>query len=255
MFPGTFTIGDQIRRKAGTRKPFMKYIVGGTQTFTIAEHNMPSGAIDPDASSARGALTVAASNHATPATPEGFSSRGPAFRLFDVAGNRLAAPEVRPKPDLAAADGVATSVTGFNPFFGTSAAAPSAAGVAALILSAKPALTLDACRGDPAGSGRTIDCTTAPDCPTSTAASASCSPTAVEALDTSPPVVTPVRHPGAPDGANGWYTAATVVVAGPRPTPTRRSWPPPAARRRRCHRRDADATCAARASAARRRSR
>ena len=84
----------------------MKYIVGNAGTFTIAEHDTSSGAIDPDASSARGALTVAASNHATPATPEGFSSRGPAFKLFDVAGNRLAAPENRNKPDLAAADGV-----------------------------------------------------------------------------------------------------------------------------------------------------
>jgi hypothetical protein len=33
-------------------------------------------------------LTVAASNHATPATPESFSSRGPAFKRFDIAGNR-----------------------------------------------------------------------------------------------------------------------------------------------------------------------
>ncbi len=46
------------------------------------------------------------------------------------------------KPDIAAADGVTTRTPGFNPFFGTSAAAPHAAGIAALIKSAKPALTV-----------------------------------------------------------------------------------------------------------------
>jgi subtilisin family serine protease len=42
------------------------------------------------------------------------------------------------KPDFAAADGVSARTPGFNPFFGTSAAAPHAAGIAALILSTKP---------------------------------------------------------------------------------------------------------------------
>jgi hypothetical protein len=47
------------------------------------------------------------------------------------------------KPDITAADGVSvTGVGGFdNPFYGTSAAAPAAASVAALVLSAKPAIT------------------------------------------------------------------------------------------------------------------
>jgi subtilisin-like proprotein convertase family protein len=48
--------------------------------------------------------------------------------------------EVRKKPDLTAADGVSTSVPGFAPFFGTSAAAPHAAAIAALVKSAKPRL-------------------------------------------------------------------------------------------------------------------
>jgi subtilisin family serine protease len=42
------------------------------------------------------------------------------------------------KPDLTAADGVSTKTPGFLPFFGTSAAAPHAAGIAALVLSARP---------------------------------------------------------------------------------------------------------------------
>jgi len=48
---------------------------------------------------------------------------------------------VRQKPDITAADGVSTSAPGFNPFFGTSAAAPHAAAIAALVKSANPALT------------------------------------------------------------------------------------------------------------------
>jgi hypothetical protein len=48
------------------------------------------------------------------------------------------------KPDITAADGVSvTGVGGFdNPFYGTSAAAPAAASVAALVLSADPAITI-----------------------------------------------------------------------------------------------------------------
>jgi len=48
---------------------------------------------------------------------------------------------IRQKPDLSAADGVATSTPGFNPFFGTSAAAPHAAAIAGLIMHANPSLT------------------------------------------------------------------------------------------------------------------
>jgi subtilisin family serine protease len=212
---GTVTVGIAIRRKAGARDPFMKYVVGGTPAFTIAEHNTASGAIDPDASSARGALTVAASNFATPATPEGFSSRGPAVKRFDVAGTRLAAPENRNKPDISAADGVATSVTGFATFFGTSAAAPSAAGVAALVLSAKPSLTVDELAAILKDSRHTTDCTATIGLP-----DADCgfgfelADGAVRAAqDATPPAVTAALDPAAPNGANGWYTTPSVSVA------------------------------------------
>ena len=91
---------------------------------------------------------------------EEFSSNGPATIYFDSAGNRLATPVVRKQPLLSAVDGVSTtffpptaSTAPFGPapatpdpsdsdgdgyanFFGTSAAAPHAAGCAALILSA-----------------------------------------------------------------------------------------------------------------------
>jgi subtilisin family serine protease len=49
--------------------------------------------------------------------------------------------EVVQKPDLAAADCVSTSTPGFSTFCGTSAAAPHAAAIAALMLQAVPSLT------------------------------------------------------------------------------------------------------------------
>jgi subtilisin family serine protease len=45
------------------------------------------------------------------------------------------------KPDFTAADGVTTTPPGFAPFFGTSAAAPHAGAIAALVLSYNPGLT------------------------------------------------------------------------------------------------------------------
>jgi subtilisin-like proprotein convertase family protein len=64
--------------------------------------------------------------------PERFTSDGPRRMFFPV-------PVVRQKPDITAADGVSTSLGGvFSPFFGTSAAAPHAAAIAALVLSGNP---------------------------------------------------------------------------------------------------------------------
>jgi hypothetical protein len=45
------------------------------------------------------------------------------------------------KPDLTAADGVFTKTPGFLPFFGTSASSPHAAGIAALVVQARPGYT------------------------------------------------------------------------------------------------------------------
>ncbi len=45
------------------------------------------------------------------------------------------------QPLITAADGVSSSTPGFNPFYGTSAAAPHAAAIAALVKGAKPSLT------------------------------------------------------------------------------------------------------------------
>lgn len=70
-------------------------------------------------------------------TVEDFSSDGPRRVFFDADGNPFSQGQfnegvVRQKPDIAAADGISTSTPGFESFFGTSASAPHAAGIAAL---------------------------------------------------------------------------------------------------------------------------
>ena len=84
---------------------------------------------------------------------ETFSSDGPRRVFFNANGTPITAGNflfgtnggaVRNKPDITGADGVSTTLpsgSGLNPFYGTSAAAPAAASVAALALSAKPTLT------------------------------------------------------------------------------------------------------------------
>jgi uncharacterized repeat protein (TIGR01451 family) len=62
-------------------------------------------------------------------------------------GNRTATGGVvRQKPDITAADGVSCAAPGFDPFYGTSAAAPHAAAIAALCQSAVPSITPAALR-------------------------------------------------------------------------------------------------------------
>jgi hypothetical protein len=91
-----------------------------------------------------GAIGVAADYWDATAGTEYFSSQGPFTNYFDSSGNRLQTPEVRQKPEIATVDGVNTTFfppggasieeNGFPDFFGTSAAGPHAAGVAALLL-------------------------------------------------------------------------------------------------------------------------
>jgi subtilisin-like proprotein convertase family protein len=78
---------------------------------------------------------------------ETFTSDGPRRVFYNPDGTEITPGNltstggtVRLKPDITAADGVTTSVPGFDPFYGTSAAAPHAAAIAALILSGNPGI-------------------------------------------------------------------------------------------------------------------
>ena len=94
-----------------------------------------------------GQNSVGAVNYAnTPAfgvstvVPTSFSSVGPGTILYDSQGNPITATSAN-EPEFAAAQGSDTGVAGFAPFNGTSAAAPNAGAVAALVLSANPTIS------------------------------------------------------------------------------------------------------------------
>jgi subtilisin-like proprotein convertase family protein len=71
---------------------------------------------------------------------EWYSSQGPAYRYTYGTGTRTLRATLQ-KPDISAFDDVNTTVSGFAPFQGTSAASPHVAGVAALLFSANPSVT------------------------------------------------------------------------------------------------------------------
>jgi hypothetical protein len=205
------TISIVIRRVAGGGTPLLKWIANGDFGTFTPEDATNSDAIGLDAASARSAIAVAANRFSTPGTVEPFSSRGPSVtHLFDASGNPTV--DVRPKPDIAGADGVSTSMPAFTPFFGTSAAAPSAAGVAALLLSAKPSLPVDELSAIMREPSNAIDCA-APGFP-----DADCGSGFILAdgklgrvLDATPPQVTPTVTPPTPDGPNGWYRGTVSI--------------------------------------------
>ena len=146
------TVNLMIVKHSGSDPGLIKYIHFGSAV--INEFDTRSSTIFGHANAA-GAEAVGAARYSnTPAFSvfppilESFSSSGATSILFDFAGNRLATPDPRyHKPEIVAPDGVDTTFfgsdtdgTGFPNFFGTSAAAPHAAGVAALLLQAKPSL-------------------------------------------------------------------------------------------------------------------
>ena len=130
----------------------IKYVdFGGNTTYQFATNSSTSFGHNQ---SANGQGVAAAYYQKTPAfgtnppLAESFTSLGGTRILFDKAGNRLATPIVRNQPAITAPDGVDTTFFGSDSdgngkpnFFGTSAAAPSAAGVAALIRQTVPSAT------------------------------------------------------------------------------------------------------------------
>ncbi len=155
--PGTqFNLA--IAHLRGPAPQLIKYIYFGNDV-TVNEYLTASSTVFGHAS-AQGAIAVGAAFYGdtpaygtTPPKVERFSSTGPTQILFDRADQPIHV--IRAKPELVAPDGVNTSFFGrdindpgdgsdrdsFPNFFGTSAAAPQVAAVAALALEAQPLLS------------------------------------------------------------------------------------------------------------------
>jgi hypothetical protein len=112
---------------------------GNTYGHNAAQSAITVAAVD--VSQAKGGTFAAAAG----LTVESFSSDGLRRMFFNENGQDLTAGVylfstpggiTLQKPNITAADGVMTTVAGFNPFYGTSAAAPHAAAIAALLMSA-----------------------------------------------------------------------------------------------------------------------
>ena len=134
--PGPQCAGDiQVTRFSGAARPLKLFCLGCTlQQFAVASGSIFGHQGVPEV------LAVAAAPANNPAAIEGFSSAGPSTILFPAS-------ETRPKPDLTGIDRVSTTRPGFNPFAGTSAAAPHVAAIAALVLSQTPGLSPAQLRG------------------------------------------------------------------------------------------------------------
>lgn len=165
MSGANLVAGNQVVvfQNAGAQDRFIHLVLFRGE-FTVATSGETHGH-----SAASGAYTVAATPAAVafgPPTPNGpypgpfvatdqiewFSSDGLRHIFFNADSTPITSGnfsstggEILNKPDITAADGVSvTGVGGFaSPFYGTSAAAPAAASVAALVLSAKPSITAD----------------------------------------------------------------------------------------------------------------
>jgi PKD repeat protein len=144
---GTTTFDLVIVVRGGVAPTRVKYIDYGTGA-TLTEWRTGSSTLSGHAA-ATSAFSVAAVPYFDQQTPEPFTSKGGALPfLFSPTGTALAAVEIRQKPDITSVDGTDNTFfgsdregNGLPNFSGTSAAAPHAAAVAALLRSSEPSLT------------------------------------------------------------------------------------------------------------------
>ena len=157
----TNTTGSQqnyefvIVNDSGPNPTRIKYVNFGSEPVFV-EYDTNSPTVNPH-TAATNAQAVAAIPFFDQDTPEPFTSEGPSTFLFEPDGTRLATPEIRQTPNIAAIDATNTTffpldadglpddipedLDSFPNFFGTSAAAPHAAAVAALVQQANPTFT------------------------------------------------------------------------------------------------------------------
>ncbi len=148
-FSATRSSVAMVIARANTPSPAnanrLRYVIYDSSTATVvpSEYVGYQYPVTYGHNSARNGNGVAAYGPFRPFIPESFSSPGPSTIVFDAAGNRLANPEVRQTPSIAAMDGAnntffssdsANDADTFPNFFGTSCAAPNAAACAALVL-------------------------------------------------------------------------------------------------------------------------
>jgi hypothetical protein len=127
-------------------KPRLKFILMGGVSKSEYPSSKEGDVVGPTIyghAASNSAITLGAVRFSTETKPENYSSRGPAVHLFGpVAGTTPAAPiseETIAKPDVVATDCAASTFfarfeEGAWRFCGTSAAAPHAAGIAALMV-------------------------------------------------------------------------------------------------------------------------
>jgi hypothetical protein len=118
--------GVAVKRVSGVARVLKLFCFGGSNPEL--EYVTPAGSVIGHPA-VREVVAVGAVDVSTPglATVEAYSSQGPVDIYFPDR-------ETRAKPDLVAFDGVTTVTPGFGLFYGTSAAAPDTAAVAALML-------------------------------------------------------------------------------------------------------------------------
>nr|WP_242025486.1 S8 family serine peptidase [Leptolyngbya sp. FACHB-36] len=139
-----------IGKREGAAPSRMKYIAISQEGFQINEYDRDRSTVFGH-KNASGVAAVGAVPYFAPSRLESFSSLGGTQILFDQAGNWLSQPQLRPQPRFVAPDDTDTTFfseqspdrerNGFPNFPGTSAAAPHAAAVAALMLQANSELT------------------------------------------------------------------------------------------------------------------